>query len=98
INCVNFNHALTSFAAIGTCVHAQSAADGTWNTVIEMETTNSVIHRHRSNMLIWADCTGLDAVFASHFQLSKSLRRKANQYARDSAITYKQVRADTHNS
>ncbi|MNT05690.1 hypothetical protein D3C72_1403190 [compost metagenome] len=94
VNRIDFHHALARLTAVCARIHTQRTADGAGNAVIEMEAANAVIHGHGRNMLVRADRTGLDAVFAGKLHLAETFGRQTDDNARDAAIAHQKVGAD----
>ncbi|MNE05668.1 hypothetical protein D3C80_982380 [compost metagenome] len=97
IDGMNLDDALGGLAAICAGIHPQGATDRARNTVIEGKAADTVIHGHRGNMLVRADRTGTNAVFADKLNLAESLGRKAHDNARNAAVTNEKVRAHADN-
>ena len=85
---------LTGLDAVRPGIHAQSAADRTGNPVIEVKAAESGFQRERGQPLVRAGGARLKLRIGQLFRLAKTLGRKPDNDARNSAVTHGKVRAD----
>lgn len=88
---MDFHDEVLGLAAIGTGIHAQGAADGAGNAVVELEAGNAMVERHCGDVLVRADAAGLDRVVADEFDIAETLGRQADHDTGNAAVAHQKA-------
>ena len=91
----HLDDALARLDAIGAGIHPQRTADGAGNAVVEMKAADTSLIGDSGKAFVGRGRARLDRGRRNHFGFAKALGRKPDDEARNTAVTDKQVRADT---